>query len=57
MILTHQYMSSLSADISFRWEVIINQRPDSYFRHIHVRKNRSSKSPHRLMGVQVARGL
>ena len=51
-------MSSLSADIPFRWEVIIIQHPDSYFRHIEVsEKIGLQKSPHRLMGVQVARGL
>ena len=51
MILTHQYMSSLSADIYFRWEVIIIQHPDSYFRHIEVsEKIDLQKSPHRLMG-------
>ena len=44
-------MSSLSADIYFRWEVIIIQHPDSYFRHIEVsEKIGLQKSPHRLMG-------
>ena len=51
MILTPQYMSSLSANIYFRWEVIIIQHPDSYFRHIEVsEKIGLQKSPHRLMG-------
>ena len=51
MILTHQCMSSLSADIYFRWEVIIIQHPDYYFRHIEVsEKICLQKSPHRLMG-------
>ena len=51
MILTHQYMSSLSVYIYFRWEVIIIQHPDSYFRHIEVsEKIGLQKSPHRLMG-------
>ena len=44
-------MSSLSADIYFRWEVILIQHPDSYFRHIEVsEKIGLQKSPHRLMG-------
>ena len=44
-------MSSLNADIYFRWEVIIIQHPDSYFRHIEVsEKIGLQKSPHRLMG-------
>ena len=44
-------MSSLSADIYFRWDVIIIQHPDSYFGHIEVsEKIGLQKSPHRLMG-------
>ena len=45
MILAHHCMSSLNANIYFRWEVIIIQHPDCYFRHIEVSKNRSSKIP------------
>ena len=42
---------AMSADIYFRWEVMIIQHPDSYFRHIEVsEKIGLQKSPHRLMG-------
>ena len=59
MILAHHYMPSVSANIYFRWEVIIIQHPDYYFRHIEVsEKNRSYKIPIWVDGgVQVARGL
>ena len=50
-ILAHHYMSSLSANIYFRWEVIIIQHPDSYIRHIEVsEKIGLQKSPYGLMG-------